>query len=304
MNIEKWKENNLKDLTGKVVVVTGATGVIAGYVIEGLLQKGASIVFCYRSLNNALNKKQEYEEKFKGANIVLQQLDLADLESIKTFVSRIYESYPQGIDYFINLAGCFNVPKKQTSLGYDIVFQTNAIAPIYLMERLLPLIDKKQGRVVNVTSLSYDFVHGFDEKDCERINRSAVTRYAVSKRFLTMYSLNKSSLLINSDSKSSVVLCHPGICATNIIHYKNGGFSKGLYKFAKGFMNVVFPPPQKTALCILKAVCMDAPTNLVMVAPYSEIYGYPKVKTVKLNKTKRKDMEFVITKSEQILKSI
>lgn len=304
MNIEKWIDTNLTDLTNKVVVVTGATGVIAGFVCKGLLKKNAEVVFCYRNFNSATQKQQDLLNEFPNAKVKLQQLDLASKESVDDFCERLNTEYSEGIDCFINLAGCFNVPKSTTELGYDMLFQTNAIMPIYLMEKLQSLVKLKQGRFVNVSSVSYDFIRGFDEEDFQALNSGAIKRYANSKRFLTLYSFNKSQQLIDSKSDVSVVLCHPGICATNIIHYKNGGFSKGFYNVANAFMKVIFPSPQKTALCILKAVCMPPPESLCMVSPATGVYGYPKVKKVRLDSDKIEDMNFVIKKAEEILKSL
>lgn len=301
LSIEKYIDENLQDLDGKVIIVTGATGVLAKYVVEGLVKKGATIVFCYRNFDSAVKRQQEILSKYKDASINLEYLDLSDFNCVKEFCERMKENYGEGIDALINLAGCFNIPQSVTSLGYDSLFQTNTIIPIYLSRKLFPLIEKKKGRIVNVSSLSYSFFRGYDEDGFEYKDANAIKKYAYSKRFLTLFGFNESMQLRKKESDVSIITCHPGVCATNIIHYKNGGFSKGLYNFANWFMKVVFPPPEKMALCILKAVCVPPPDYLCMISPSTGVYGYPKIKKVKLDSDEKEDMAFVINKAEQIL---
>ena len=55
---------------------------------------------------------------------------------------------------------------------------------------------------------------------------------------------------------------------------------------------------------VLKAVCLPPPEDLYMVSPATGVYGYPKVKKVKLDSDKIEDSAFVIKKAQEILKSL
>lgn len=294
MKIEKWKEENLIDLKGKLIVVTGATGVIARFVIEGLLEKGASVVLCYRNFSRAVELQNELLNKFNNAVLFLEYLDLGDFACVKDFVKRMYSEYSEGIDAFINLAGCFSIPHRKSDIDLDVLFQTNAFVPCYLTEKMEDLLKLKNGRVVNVTSISHILYRGYDEENFEGASLPEIKRYALSKRFLTLYSLNKMK------QKSSVILCHPGICNTNIIHPKNGGFSQNFYKVASAFMKVVFPPPEKMALCVLKAIIVPLSEGN-LVSPSGGVYGFPKVKTLKYDSDMLEDSKFVVSKIESLI---
>ena len=74
-------------LEGKVVVVTGGNTGIGKETVLELVKRGARVITGCRDLNKAQAVVTEVRNKY-GADLVVEHLDLADLESVKKFAAR------------------------------------------------------------------------------------------------------------------------------------------------------------------------------------------------------------------------
>ena len=50
LDINQWLDNNTVSLSGRVVVITGATGGLGRHVVRDLLKTGAKIIMLERSM--------------------------------------------------------------------------------------------------------------------------------------------------------------------------------------------------------------------------------------------------------------
>ena len=104
---DKWTESDIPDLTGKVIIITGAN---AGLGIENTRQfseKGATVIMACRNLEKGRKAMEKVLAKNTEAKLDLIQLDLADQSSIKTFVQKFTEKYDR-LDVLLNNAGNMN----------------------------------------------------------------------------------------------------------------------------------------------------------------------------------------------------
>jgi len=102
------------DLTGKVAVVTGGTGVLAEQFVEALAACGARVAILARNLENA---EQKAAEVVKNGGIAIGvQGDVVNKESLKAAHEVILEKLGP-VDILINAAGG-NHPKGQTTNEY------------------------------------------------------------------------------------------------------------------------------------------------------------------------------------------
>ena len=74
-------------LEGKVVVVTGGNTGIGKETVLEMVRRGARVITGCRDLNKAQAVVTEVRDKY-GANLVVEHLDLADLESVNKFAAR------------------------------------------------------------------------------------------------------------------------------------------------------------------------------------------------------------------------
>jgi len=117
---------------GATVVLTGRTA-----------QKGAA----------AVQKVQDFlaTESVQNNNVYTVQLDLDDLDDVKSFPKRFHEKLgPDAkIDVLMNNAGVMAIPDRElTSNSYERTFQSNHLGHFVLTAKLFP--DLKEGaRVIN-----------------------------------------------------------------------------------------------------------------------------------------------------------
>jgi hypothetical protein len=118
---------------------------------------------------------------YPGANLALQELDLASLTSIKSAAQQLRFSHDH-IDLLINNAGVMMTPKSATADGFELQFGTNHLGHFALTGLLIDrLLNTPDSRVVTVSSVGHRFgrVH-FDNLQSER-SYNKNTAYAQSK---------------------------------------------------------------------------------------------------------------------------
>ncbi len=142
------------DITGKWVLLTGASRGIGQQVAIALAKKGCKLILHSRNVEHTKNLASRLESI--GALVHQLQAELSDTDQ----VIRLAEDALQisgGIDILYNDAAImtpyhleiFSIPKEE----FELSFRINTIAPITLCSKLLPgMIKRKFGRVVNVTS--------------------------------------------------------------------------------------------------------------------------------------------------------
>ena len=80
-------KHRMAKLDGKVVVITGGNTGIGRETVLQLARRGARVITGCRDLGKAEAVVREARDKY-GADLVVEHLDLADLESVKRFADR------------------------------------------------------------------------------------------------------------------------------------------------------------------------------------------------------------------------
>ncbi|EAU86146.2 short-chain dehydrogenase [Coprinopsis cinerea okayama7 len=143
----KFTSEDVPDLTGKVIIVTGANAGMgkqtakadsfSGYQV--LLSRNAKVYMAGRNeakLSKAIEELKEATGK-EGLPLIL---DLADLKSVKKAVED-FTSKEKELHVLFNNAGVM-VPSLDdlTAQGYDSQFGTNVLGHFYLTKLLLPTL--------------------------------------------------------------------------------------------------------------------------------------------------------------------
>ena len=156
--IKKWANGPLnpikKDLTGKLIIVTGSSDGIGLETAKDLLKSNARVIFACRNKNKTEGIINSFPENLKkNANFV--QLDLESFKSIENFVKEIKSNYPK-IDILINNAGLSswgNIYKTED--GYMNVYQVNYLGNVLLTLLLLDHFNEKESKIISVSSMAY-----------------------------------------------------------------------------------------------------------------------------------------------------
>jgi len=154
------------DLSGKLALVTGGYSGLGLETTRALAKAGAHVVVPARRPDAA-------EEALTGIDDVeVDQLDLADLESVRSFSERFLAS-GRTIELQIDNAAVMACPETRVGPGWEAQFATNHLGHFALVNRLWPAIADGGARVVSVSSTGHrrsdirwddlQFEHGYDK---------------------------------------------------------------------------------------------------------------------------------------------
>ncbi|MEU6379460.1 SDR family NAD(P)-dependent oxidoreductase [Streptomyces sp. NPDC046909] len=170
------------DLTGKLAVVTGGYSGLGLETTRALTKAGARVVVPARRPAVA----QEALSDVEGVEV--DELDLADLDSVRSFAGRFLAS-DRPIDFMIDNAGIMACPETRVGPGWEAQFATNHLGHFALVNRLWPAIASEGARVVSVSSRGHHFSgirwddlhwqHGYDKWQAYGQAKTANVLFAV-----------------------------------------------------------------------------------------------------------------------------
>ena len=151
------------DMTGRQVIVTGASEGSMGYMVALQLARwGAQVVATGRSDTDSLQQALRTELGTGGGSVTARALDLADRDSVSAFANWHRERFG-ALHVLINNAGILHDllalrrQVERSADGVEIHWRVNYLGTFHLTSLLLPLlIDSAaadgDARVLNVTS--------------------------------------------------------------------------------------------------------------------------------------------------------
>lgn len=142
-----------------VIFITGATTGLGREAAKKCIDLGHKVVISGRTQDKLkaanewiLKDSQQYKD-----NLYNVELDLENLKSIKAAVEHFETFELPAIDVLVNNAGSTASEFKQVQNQVESTIFTNAVAPIYLTELLLPFIKKSsKPRILFVASSLHD----------------------------------------------------------------------------------------------------------------------------------------------------
>lgn len=138
---------------GYAVLVTGGSRGIGRAIVEAFTEAGAEVAFCYRESREA-SKELSRELGEGDKRVVPLRADLSNLEDAESLVEGAADALG-GLDVVVNNAGIYpHAPMEETteeSLGR--ILKVNFEAPFVIMRRAVPLLAKRPGVIVNITSI-------------------------------------------------------------------------------------------------------------------------------------------------------
>lgn len=142
------------DLTGRHVVVTGASSGLGEETTRALAAHGASVTMLARSPEKTQAAADRVRVAVADADLTLHQVDLADLASVRATADRLAAARP--IDVLINNAGVMACPFDTTADGFEMQFGTNHLGHFVLTTRLMPaILAGTDPRVVTLSSAAH-----------------------------------------------------------------------------------------------------------------------------------------------------
>ena len=158
-------------MSGKTVIVTGASSGLGVATARNFARAGARVILAVRNVAKGTAVAQGI-----AGHTEVRRLELADLASIRAFA----DAWTGDIDILVNNAGIMWVPAGKTVDGFELQIGTNHLGHFALTNRLLPHITE---RVVTVSSYLHRGGHiDVDDINWERRRYRPARAYADSKQ--------------------------------------------------------------------------------------------------------------------------
>ncbi|CAL9625030.1 hypothetical protein SUDANB58_05924 (plasmid) [Streptomyces sp. enrichment culture] len=210
-----WVREAVPDQSGRIALVTGASGGIGLETARVLASRGAHVILACRGAERA-------REALSGAGGSTEavRLDLASLESVRGAAAEVRRRHGR-LDLLINNAGVMFPPYRCTADGFEAHVGVNHLGHFALTGLLLDLLAGVPGsRVVTVASLAHRVGSGgFGAVRAQSAGGwRSVTAYGRSKLANLLFARALQRRLAAAGARTVSVAAHPGLSPTGLWH--------------------------------------------------------------------------------------
>jgi NAD(P)-dependent dehydrogenase (short-subunit alcohol dehydrogenase family) len=125
----------------RVVVLTGATGVVGTALAKRFASQNATLILGVRNVEKGEILKKSLSAQNPSAKISVHEVDVQSWSSLQRFVSSISAEHP-AVDVLVNNAGAIIPQRTLTPEGIEATLMVNVVSYVYLMAALLPLMQR------------------------------------------------------------------------------------------------------------------------------------------------------------------
>ena len=212
----RWTTDDIPHLAGRIAVVTGANSGLGFDTALALAGAGAQVVLACRDQAKGGDALDRIRKALPGADVHLDQLDLADLASVRKFAAD-FSAEHDGLDILLNNAGVMAIPRRETADGFEMQFGTDHLGHFALTGLLLDsLLTRPGARVVTVSSTAARMGRiRFDDLQGSR-RYGKWTAYGQAKLSNQLFALELDRRAADQGVDLVSVAAHPGYAATNL----------------------------------------------------------------------------------------
>ena len=203
------------DLSGKKVLITGASGGLGAETARAMASKGASVVITARDIDKAQGAVDAIIASTGNSDITIESVELGSLDSIRAFGQRWNANHDR-LDILINNAGVMACPQDTTSDGFERQFGTNHLGHFTLTGLIAPtLLASGAARIVNLSSRGhFRGTVDFDDVMFERRTYEKWLAYGQAKTANIMHAVELDRRLAGRGVRAFAV--HPGVILTDL----------------------------------------------------------------------------------------
>ena len=142
-------------LSGKRVLITGASQGIGKATVIGFLEEGAHIVMASRGLDKLNKLSDELKKKYLNSKIISHKCDFTEERDLEDLKSLIEEKFG-GIDIVVANVGDGRsvndvIPSKEQ---WDVTWNSNFNTALFTARTFLPLLESSNGNLLFVSSIA------------------------------------------------------------------------------------------------------------------------------------------------------
>ena len=223
-NSDTWSAADAGDLTGRVVLVTGANSGIGYETTRVLADHGAHVIMACRNHEKAARARDKLESQLSRSSLELLDLDLADLASVRRAAARVLDQHAR-LDILVNNAGVMGAPFRQTADGFELQMATNHLGHFALTGLLLDrLVTTERSRIVTVSSHMHRVGRIRPDDVATTKARNTWIVYSASKLANLLFVAELSRRLEAGGFRTMALAAHPGWTRSNLA---GGGVALG-----------------------------------------------------------------------------
>lgn len=144
-------------MTGKTVLITGATNGIGKEAARGLAKLGARVLIVGRDAQKCAQTVAELQTSTGNQAIEALRADLSAMSEVRRLADEVKARCPR-LDVLLNNAGAYFDKRLTSADGYEMTFALNHLSYFYLTNLLLDLLKASApARIVNVSSDAHRF---------------------------------------------------------------------------------------------------------------------------------------------------
>jgi retinol dehydrogenase-12 len=231
-------------MTGKTVLITGATSGIGKVAATELAGMGAQVIVHGRNAEKAAAVQQEIIRSTGNSQVSVLLGDLSEKACVLGLAEAVSNKYKK-LDVLVNNAGgVMNKQREETTDGWEKTIALNVLAPFMLSALLYPKLQAAgEGRIINVSSAAHrmakarldDFMYEKDYKPLRAYGDAKLYVILLGQEFMRRTRrFSQHNVAMNA--------LHPGVVATNF-----AGESNSIYNFFFKFFRLFLISPEKGA---------------------------------------------------------
>lgn len=271
----QWTSSDIPNQKGRSALITG-TGGLGFEDALALARAGGDVIIAGRNPEKGANAIMRIRSEAPTAKIQFEQVDLANLKSIKDFCERI-RNQRNSLDLLINNAGVMVPPKRlETDNGFELQLGTNYLGHFALTAQLMPLLLKgSDTRIVTLSSIAArDGEINFNDLNAKK-SYSPMKVYSQSKLACLMFALELRRRSEANQWGLTSIAAHPGISRTDLLHNAPG--RRSVIGIMRSLLWFMFQPASQGALPVLFAATSPAARAGAYYGPdkMMEMRGFP-----------------------------
>ena len=142
-------------LEGKIAVVIGGAGYLGGEISKIFLAHGATVVVASRN-REKIDEFVGSIQKTQGEYLIFSEtVDITADKSVQSLFGKLDKQFPSGIDILVNSgwSGRKNTLESITMEDWIYDIEVCLTGVFRTIKTLLPLLKKKQGTILNISSM-------------------------------------------------------------------------------------------------------------------------------------------------------
>jgi NAD(P)-dependent dehydrogenase (short-subunit alcohol dehydrogenase family) len=274
-----WDLRQLGELTGRTVLITGATSGIGLAAARELVGRGAHVLLGARDLD----KGERVRASLSGrGTATVVELDVADLDQVATAVKAVLGS-TEALSALVCNAGLMAGPHRLSPQGLELQMATNHLGHAALVAGLWPLLDASAARVVLVSSLAARSGRLSPTTTVDELVAPSPyvpqRVYGTTKQANLLFALELARRAARAGSPVSAVAVHPGVSNTDLyVRHLPGGRRSPLLPVVKAVGAVALQSSEAGALPTLRGLHHSTPSG-AFVGPggFGQLRGRPEL---------------------------